>query len=182
MQKHKLHKAVKNIIEKEIKGNYDDVEVIYDQACWTKNDSEKQNIPLFCSEHKSNYTEYCNVDILFLKAGKVRMIFEIDESNLLPTHVCGKFLASALSSYYIHASKDNKIIGMDENVSFIQVMDSSSIKEISSKTVQWGNIENSINKILPLKNSSVKNYKIIFGEAGSKVLEKEIINQMKKYL
>jgi len=180
---HKLHKEIGDIIKRN-KDKFHDCEIIYDIACLDSSSIAKQNIPLFCSRFKSNMTEYCNVDILIIKNNRVKIIIEIDESDLKPTQICGKFLTSALSSYYIHPSKSNEVINMDDFVSFIQVVDISNLKkDLSSKTIQWRNLEESIQQTIPMNNSKVKNYKLICGEtSNSKLLEKEIINQILKNL
>jgi hypothetical protein len=61
-----------------------------------------RHIPLFCSNVRSNATEYCNVDALILLEGRIKVIVEIEESGLDPTRVFGKFLTSATALSYIH--------------------------------------------------------------------------------
>lgn len=88
-------------------------------------------------------------------------VIEIEESDGKPTQVCGKFLTTALSNYYIHKKENYKPIPMSENVIFFQFVDTSGLKrDQTSKNEQWKNIEKTIKKILPLKNSSIKIYKI----------------------
>lgn len=178
---HILHKEIGEIINRN-KNKFQDYEIIYDTACLISSSNTKQNIPLFCSRFKSNMTEYCNVDILFIKNNKVKIIIEIDESNLKPTQICGKFLTSALSSYYIHPTNNNEVINMYDFVSFIQIVDISNLKkDLSSKTIQWENIEQSIQQIIPIKGSKIGSYKLIYGKTSkSKILEKKIINQILK--
>ncbi|MBE0513137.1 hypothetical protein IBX38_08820 [Candidatus Bathyarchaeota archaeon] len=131
--------------------------LIRDKAC-----GGKQRIPLFCSAEKSRATEYCNVDLLVLKGNKIRIIVEIEESNVKPTQICGKFLTSALANYYIHNSKRNEPIEMDSSVAFIQVVDTSKlVKDKTSKFEQWKALEESINRITPLKNSRITSYRLL---------------------
>ena len=179
--KHLLHQEIGKIINRN-KNYFVDCQIIYDPACDSSSSKTKQNIPLFSSRFKSNMTEYCNVDILIIKDNRVKIIIEIDESNLKPTHICGKFLTSALSLYYIHPNDKNEPVEMADSVSFIQVLDISNLdEEFSSKTIQWQNIEESIQKIVPLNKSKITNYKLIFGEVSkSKLLEKNLINQILK--
>ena len=66
--------------------------------------------------------------LLVLKGNKVRLIVEIEESDVKPTQVCGKFLCSALSRYYIHEAEGNTPVEMSANVAFIQVVDTSGLK------------------------------------------------------
>jgi len=135
---HPLHKIVGECIGSH---KFPNCKIIKDPAC-----GGKQNIPLFCSEDKSNKTEYCNVDLLILKNNKIRVIIEIEEADITPTQICGKFLTSALSSYFIHESENNIPIGMSDSVSFIQILNMSRLKEGTAKPDQWENLEESINE------------------------------------
>ncbi|MGY5874588.1 MAG: hypothetical protein RTU30_02470 [Candidatus Thorarchaeota archaeon] len=122
------------------------------------------NPPVF-SEKKSRGTEYCNVDLLVLKKGKIRVIIEIEETNIGPTQICGKFLTSALARYYIHETMNNKLVGMHDSTTFIQILDSSKLKaDKTSKFDQWKNLEHSINNILPVKESNITDYRLFYGD------------------
>jgi hypothetical protein len=80
--------------------------------------------------------------MLVLKEGKIKMIVEIEESNVKPTQVCGKFLTSALSKYYIHETQNNQPIEMDEKVTFIQILDTSRlVRGKTKKLKQWKQLE-----------------------------------------
>jgi len=131
--------------------------LIRDKAC-----GGEQRIPLFSTAEKSRETEYCNVDLLVLSENKIRMIVEIEESNVKPTQICGKFLTSALANYYIHDSKRNKPVEMNGSVAFIQIVDTSKlVKSKTTKFKQWKALEKSINTITPLKNSKITSYKLL---------------------
>jgi hypothetical protein len=165
---------------KELK--FPDCKIIKDPAC-----GGRQNVPLFCSEKKSNATEYCNVDLLILKDNKTRVIIEIEEANIKPTQICGKFLTSALSSHFIHKTGKSKPIGMDDSVLFIQILDTSKLKkDKTSKIGQWKNIEESIQNIIPVKGSRITDYKLLFGDSaefGTKGKErKKLIGCIRKTL
>lgn len=123
----------------------------------------KHNIPLFCTKVKGNDTEYCNVDLLIIKNNKIKVIIEIEESDIKPTQICGKYLTSALSSYYIHETENNQPIDMDSSVTFIQILDTSKLEESTSKKEQFSNIEKSIQKIIPVKDSKIDRYKLFYG-------------------
>ncbi len=97
----------------------DNVRLLRDVAC-----GGSQHIPLFCSERKSRETEYFNVDMMILKGNKIKVIIEVEESNVKPTQVCGKFLTSALSKHYLHHSGKAE---MDQSVTFIQILDTSAL-------------------------------------------------------
>jgi len=174
---HKLHKTIGKIIKEYFSDGF---EVILDRAC-----GGKQNIPLFSSRRKSRETEICDVDILILKNGKVKVIFEIEESHSNPTQICGKYLTSALSSCYI--SRNNKTHGMDKSVLFIQILDSSGLRKDKTKKIEkWDIIEKAIGFIVPIKQSNIKKYKILHGETDDFETKKEgrteLINLVKRFL
>jgi len=120
---------------------------------------------LFCSPVKSNQTEYCNVDLLILKDNKIRVIIEIEEADITPTKIFGKFLTSALSSHFIHRTQKDVPISMGDSISFIQILDASELKQDkTAKFNQWENVEDSIRSIVPIKNSKINDYKLFFGD------------------
>ena len=131
--------------------------LLQDYAC-----GGKQRLPLFCVPNKSRANEFCNVDFLVLKDGKIKVIVEIEESNVKPTQVCGKLLTSALAKYFIHECEANKPVEMADSVLFIQIVDTSKlVRGKTAKYEQWKALEKSINQILPVKDSSIKSYKLL---------------------
>ena len=152
---HPLHFAVGDLFEDNLTPN---CRLIRDEAC-----GGDQQIPLFSSKEKSWVTELCNVDLLVIKDGKINIIVEIEESNRIPTQICGKFITSALARYYIHESENNVPIGMHDSVKFIQVLDTSNLTERTSKFKQWENLEKSIMNILPIRSSNIKEYRLFYG-------------------
>ena len=155
MSLHELHVLIGNLIENSLSSG---CQLVRDMAC-VHVGIIKQQIPLFCSAEKSNKTKYCNVDLLVIRDGTIRVIIEIEESNVKPTQVCGKFLTSTLARYYIHETEE-KPIGMHDSVTFIQVVGTSKLKRLSVKPEQWKNLEASIRNILPLKDSNIKEYRL----------------------
>ena len=153
---HPLHKQITNIIENIIQDEkYLPYKIIKSSEC-----GGKQKIPLYCSKEKGNGTKYCNVDLLILKDNKIKILIEIEESDIKPIQICGKFLASALSSYYIHKSENNEIIEMGDSVTLIQIIDASTLKKNTSKVEQCINLEKSIQNIIPIKESNIDKYKL----------------------
>lgn len=149
---HPLHKEIADQLES-ILPPYS---LVRDEAC-----DGDQRIPLFYDKEKSRATEYCNVDMLVLRENRVRAIIEIEESNVKPTQICGKFLTSALAKYYIHENKENAPVEMFDSVTFIQIVDSSKLKKNSVKPKQWKALERSIQSILPLRNSRITSYILV---------------------
>lgn len=150
---HPLHLKIGDMFDKILT---DDFRLIRDKDC-----GGNQKIPLFMNKEKSRKTQLCNVDLLIIKKDQIHSVIEIEESDGKPTQVCGKFLTTALSRYYIHKKENNKPIPMSEEVIFIQFVNTSGLKqEQTSKNEQWKNIEKSIKEILPMKNCTIKQYKI----------------------
>jgi hypothetical protein len=135
-EKHPLHLEIGREIVAEFGGN-PELKIIRDPAC-----GGGQHIPLFRDSRKKRETQYCNVDLLILKNGKVRVILEIEEADIKPTQICGKFLTSALSLCYIH-DQDGGVVDMDASVLFIQ---------------------------LPLRNSKIVTYQLLF-DSVNKVID-----------
>lgn len=130
--------------------------LVLDAAC-----GGEQHIPLFVREPKSNATELCNLDVLILGEGCVRGIVEIEEASILPTQVCGKFLTSALASFYHHRHHGDRPIPIREAF-FLQVVDSSKLKrDKTSKLEQFDYIKGAIRGALPLQGSGVTSYELI---------------------
>ena len=129
--------------------------LVLDEAC-----GGTQHVPLFVSSEKSRKTEFCNVDLLVIHDGAIGAIVEIEESNVKPVHVFGKFLASAVSRFCIHDSLGGAM-EYREDVVFIQFVDSSKLKRgRSSKVEQWRNICDSIRSVVPLNGSKITRYEL----------------------
>lgn len=171
---HPLHKAIAKCLE----DNLSSCEIILGEDC-----GGKQKIPLFCTEGKSYETQYCQVDILILKNDKIQVIIEIEESDIIPTQICGKFLTAALSSYYIHEYKNNIPIGMSYSTLFIQILDKSKLTDRTSKIDQGAQIEKSIMRILPIEGSQIEKYKLFYGDISEFAEEKkcnELLDSIKE--
>ena len=156
---HPLHESFGLIIDNVLNG-IKGIDTIKDPAC-----GGKHNVPLFCSEgKKSNKSEYCNVDCLILKDKKISVIIEIEEADIKPTQLCGKFMTSALSNRYIYRKDEH---GMAEDVLFVQIVDKSNLKKASSKDGQWKKLEKSIKDVIPLKGSCINKYVLISIDTAS---------------
>lgn len=122
-------------------------DVLADSAC-----GGRHRLPLYCNA-KSLKTELCNVDMLILQSNSVRVILEIEESNVKPVQIFGKFLASALSTHYIY--RNTPPAPMAESVLFIQILDRSKLKEGTKKIEQWENIEKLIQNMISFRNTKI---------------------------
>lgn len=156
VMEHNLHKTIGDILS----DAFPELEIVKDPAC-----GGDHLVSLFCNEQKSRETKYADVDMIILKDGKVKVIIEIEESDIRPVYICGKFLVSALSNYFIHDR--HGVIEMDDSVLFLQILDSSKLKnDGTSKLEQFKNLEKSIQSVIPLKDSSIDSYRIFYGDVS----------------
>jgi hypothetical protein len=138
------------------------------------------NLPLFSSIQKGNDTEFCNVDALIIQNNTVSVIIEIEESGLIPTKICGKFLTTALSTHFIHNILNNQATNMASKVCFIQIIDSSKLPKGTSKLRQGNNIELSIQRILPVNN--VCEYKLLYFQGAQEFSSQQLQNVIQQHL
>ncbi|MGB4655540.1 MAG: hypothetical protein ACOXZ9_08380 [Bacteroidales bacterium] len=172
---HPLHHEIGKHLVNELK-NFDNIKVVRDPAC-----GGEQHIPLFLKEEKTSDNRLCQVDLMILKNNEIRVIMEIEESNIKPTQILGKLFASTISKYYIHKTEKN-IINMADDVCFIQVLDTKVLKEQTKKIEQWKNIEKTIKNVLKKLNYPVKTYKIFYGKLSDKELLEDITQFIKNEL
>ena len=81
---HSFHLAVAKQIDRLRAGRG---KLFQDPAC-----DGKQHLSLFVGKVKERETHMCDVDMLIVSEGLVRIIVEIEESGFIPTKICGKFL------------------------------------------------------------------------------------------
>jgi hypothetical protein len=173
---HNLHKLIgKTLLE--LQSNT--LTLLLDPAC-----GGDHNIPLFITDEKSNSTEICNVDAIIICNDKIKLIIEIEETNVKPTQILGKMMTSALTKYYIHKTNNNNPIEMDDETCFIQILNTGKLKKgLSSKEAQWDNLKNAVSHILPVKDSKLCSYEIFYGDSENINLENiksHIINVLEK--
>jgi hypothetical protein len=152
---HPLHFAVAEELQQQLVGRG---ELIRDSAC-----GGAQHLPLFVGATKGCGTRMCDVDLLIVSGGRVRVIVEIEESGFLPTKICGKFLQSAIATHFIQDSRPELVLPYGNHVLFVQVLDGSKcLKQGTSKDFQGKQIERQIRSILPLKGSGITDYRLLF--------------------
>ena len=175
---HLLHVAVAEAIKRQLNPP---IELVLDQAC-----GGNQQIPLFVGQRKGRDTRMCCADLLVISLGKVRAIIEIEESGFIPTKICGKFLQSAIATHFIHDSRSEVSIPYCENVLFVQVLDGSKcLKPGTRKDIQAELIEQMIRELLPLKKSTITDYRLFFvsgikDQAGLAPIGEAVSEHLKK--
>ena len=114
----------------------------------------------------------------------MKVIIEIEESDIKPVQICGKFLVSALSKYFIHERYG--VVEMNDSVLFLQILDSSKLKpDRTFKLEQFKNLEKSIQSVIPLKDSCIDNYRIFYGDSSEFAgggIKNELIDCIRKVL
>ncbi len=150
-----VHLKVGEILNQELK-KYDDCTGRADRAC-----GGSGRVPLFCDKARSRASGYCDVDFLIAKNGQVKLIVEIEESDIKPTQICGKIMTSALSRFYLRGRGKTDVLRMADSVTFLQVLDVSKLRDKTSKLRQFRNLEKSIQEVLPMKDSKITTYKLL---------------------
>jgi len=92
---------------------------------------------------------FCDVDIVIAVGREAKVMIEIEESNVKPNHVFGKFFASAFSDCYTTTGMKKPYPPIANSTLFIQVLDSSKSKRKMVKQKQWERISESIQNVLP---------------------------------
>ena len=109
-------------------------------------------------------TRLCDVDLLAHKPGGQTVIIEVEESNVKPVQVFGKFFASAHATHHGETRID------EHPLLFIQVLDSSALKmDKTGKTGQWKVLEALIKrhaKRWPQRRERRVEYKLLVGGPG----------------
>ncbi|MBI5499793.1 MAG: hypothetical protein HY907_06090 [Deltaproteobacteria bacterium] len=168
---HRLHQVIGDIVQEAAKG-LSGVRPLLDPACGVPK-AGHHNLPLFLSEEPSNATEICNVDAVILVGNRVedyriKVVVEIEEADVGPTKICGKFLTTTLAKYLIHEKLGDRPVPFDAAATFVQVLDTSGLKlGRSAKPRQWKNIEDAIKAAIrdtPLvKATGVTGYMLVHG-------------------
>lgn len=151
---HPLHEVVGDLLAASVPPG---CTLVKDPAC-----RGDQCIPLFCSDTRSLATKFCNVDVLVLCDRSIRVIVEIEEANVKPTQIAGKFLTSALSSHFIHRRHGGRAVPKGQQVYFVQIVDTSGLSVRTAKKKQWRNIEKGIRGLLPV--GGITDYRLFFGD------------------
>ena len=150
MPDHPFHRTIGNLV-KGFDLSPDQSEM--DPAC----DPQSAGVVTLFHGTGSNRVRFCQVDLLIAFQGKV-VIIEIEESNVKPVHIFGKFFASAFATHY------GKVDIGKLPLLFIQVLDSSKLKKDKSKKVgQWRRLEMILSQHAESWSGRQVNYKLFSG-------------------
>jgi hypothetical protein len=135
--------------------------VILDREC-----GGNQRVALFTTTRKSRTTNYCWPDACIVKNGEVKATIEIEQTGEpSPAKLASKILPAALSNFLICRDKPNEALPMSAKTTFIQIVNSSSLRTHTSKRAQYANFESNIRELLPLRN--ISKYFLLVGNAES---------------
>jgi hypothetical protein len=115
---------------------------------------------------------------MLIKKDTVKVIFEIEETDFKPTKVFGKFLTSALSRFYDYG-KDS--IPLDDEMLFIQILDSIKLKPETKKFKQFEYLAKAINERLT-QNKRAVNYLLFSMKVGDDKIMNEIMRTIEDFL
>ena len=152
MSNHPFHKKIGEVISQ----NFEDFSILKDNACGGK------SLLALCYDLDRYKSEFSEADMIILKDNRVKVIFEIEESNVTPTQVCGKVLAAALSRYCYpdnkKADNERKPINISDYVLFIQILNKDKMSNLGNKAYQIVHLEKAINEAIQF--SKIKKYKL----------------------
>lgn len=149
---HELHFAIGELL-KNIK--LPQTQVLLDGAC-----GGHRHIRLYGEEPPTGGTCLVWVDAAIVLAGEIRIVLEIEESNIRPLNFCGKFLATALSHY--HNGPYGRFPIASE-VLFIQIFEKRQNSEGWSKYKQCLYLEREIKERILTGQTRIKDYSFHYG-------------------
>jgi hypothetical protein len=157
---HTFHKTICSVLN----GNNGDLSpdrFIWDQAC-----GGSQWVSLFRGVARSASERYVCVDAVLVVGGYLRLILEIEErseNGFLPTRICGKLTAAALTRGFIEPS-GKQALTFGTQVTFVQIVNTAGLKQRSRKLTQYRNIENDVReRLIPL--GPITEYRLIAGDS-----------------
>ncbi len=106
------------------------------------------------------------------------MIVEIEETGIIPTKICGKFLTSAFSKYFIHKTVAPNPLVVDKCL-FIQILNDEGLKDDTRKKEQGKIIMRKINDLGD--KGSVSEY-CLFWYSCIEENESQLIDKIKEHL
>lgn len=159
---HDLHKEIGDIISERLGSK---CEILKDPAC-ARSGEIAQNIPLFMGQDKGRESQLCKVDMIIIKDTEIKAIIEIEESNVKPMQILGKYLTSVFADSFIHDVYKDKIIRKSDGALFLQILNSKTcLKSGSKKTEQWDIIKNKLMKWSKSAGCGL-DYDLLYGTCG----------------
>jgi hypothetical protein len=142
-----IHKAVgKILLDLSIPGT----EVMLDSAC-----GGPTTVPFYGLDHGEGSDHIVEVDAAIVFKNEIKVVVEIDASDLRPVALCGKVLATAISNHF----RLGKVsIPLSDSLLFIQVVQHSADKTNTSKLRQCKYMAREIKKCLVAAKNRITEY------------------------
>lgn len=159
MARHHYHEEIAGLLNKK---SLPEVTVLKDSACQPdhlddEKPQKKHRITLFKGSGRDR-VRMCDVDILAFRGEQEAVIIEIEESNVKPVQVFGKFFASAHSTHH-----GEKRIG-ERRLLFIQVLVAKAVSSPRSRKMkQWGALEDIIKRHVKRRFKRKVQYELLGG-------------------
>jgi hypothetical protein len=151
---YEIHKAVGNILL-ELRDSITGLEVMLDTTC-----GGSHTVPLYGLDSGDGSDHLVEVDAAIILGNEIKVVVEIDKSDLRPVALCGKVLGTAISTHY---RLGNTVIGLSESMLFIQVLEKSAANLDTPKARQCKYLEREIGRFLSAANNRVKKYSFHYG-------------------
>jgi len=163
MATHPFHREVGAIIRRQDFPKSAGLKILKDEAC----DEEGHKIYVY-NRTTGTPLRFADVDILIAtkkKPKEAKVIIEIEESNVKPVQIFGKFFASAFSNCYLPKGGGKKgYLPIAEPALFVQVLKSSKPKKgKSKKPEQWKRVDESIQAVLETLFKGEWQYSLFWG-------------------
>jgi hypothetical protein len=171
---YELHKAIGEVLRSI---EYPDMEVLLDSACG----GDGKQIRLYGDELAGRNSCLAYVDAALVVRGEIKVVIEIEYSNVRPLYLCSKAFATALSNYH---SRRRVRIPLADKMMFVQVLQyheeqpynwpEARGKRKAKRTFklpQYVYLEREINRLLHDTKSRVRRYVFHYGFSKSFALE-----------
>jgi hypothetical protein len=146
---HPLHKLIGQIL---VRTEMESGEPLLGKDC-----GGDQHVQLFCNNRAARASRFCSIDAAVRTNDELKIIIEIEESDIRPVALLGKVSASARASHCIHK---RVIYPIAARAPFIQVIDTRKLSSRSSKLDQCRYLLESVRNTLSTTGGSLRGYEI----------------------
>ena len=150
---YELHTAVGDFLRNSA---FPGAEILLDQAC-----GGPGQIRLYGDDVQGEARCMTYADAAILFAGEVKVIIEMDYSNVRPNAICGKLLSTAISAYY---KSGPQRVPFSDSMLFVQVIQHATGDSQTHKVQQCRYLESEINRLLKAARSRIACYSIHYGK------------------
>lgn len=149
---YEIHKAIGDILRNL---SISDAEVMLDSACGGTGQIRLYGVDSGCGSRCIAY-----VDAAIVLEKEIKVVIEIDFSNVRPVALCGKVLGTAISN---HFKRKKHRIPLSDSMLFIQVVQHATDKPQSRKLEQCRYLEAEIGSCLVAAKNRITQYSFHYG-------------------